>query len=144
VKDMKVSETAGGIVLNPKGDVLIITNEIGKVTLPKGRLEPGESRRQAAIREVLEEGGLKNVQLIEELGTIIRPGYTDENHDTPTVMKHIRMFFFTTNEFELDPKVSDIQKAEWVNPKNVAAKLDWIEEADFFQKHYPQLATSGI
>jgi ADP-ribose pyrophosphatase YjhB (NUDIX family) len=36
--------------------------------LPKGHIEPGEGRAQAAIREVSEETGLSEVELVEDLG----------------------------------------------------------------------------
>ena len=131
---MKKSERAGGIVLNPDGDVLVITNDLGRQTLPKGRLEPGETYEEAARREILEEGGLKHITIIKELGTIVRSGYTDDNHDTPSVIKHIRIFLCTTEEFELNPNVKDIQRADWVSPDKVAKTLSWPEEAEFFQK----------
>jgi 8-oxo-dGTP pyrophosphatase MutT (NUDIX family) len=40
--------------------------------LPKGHVEEGESLEQAALREIYEEVGLDNVQLIKHLGTITR------------------------------------------------------------------------
>jgi ADP-ribose pyrophosphatase YjhB (NUDIX family) len=136
---LKTVEKAGGIVLNPDGDILIITNDIGKVTLPKGSLEPGETHKETAWREVLEEGGLKKIEIIRELGIIIRPGYTDDNHDFPSVVKHIRMYLCTTNEMELDPNVRDVKKAQWVSQDKVPAMLSWAEEAEFFMKHRAEL-----
>lgn len=50
--------TAGGIVFN--GDrVLVLRNWKGVRVFPKGHVELGESREQAALREVLEESGLR-------------------------------------------------------------------------------------
>lgn len=40
--------------------------------LPKGHVEEGESLEQAALREIYEEAGLANVQLLKHLGTIVR------------------------------------------------------------------------
>jgi ADP-ribose pyrophosphatase YjhB (NUDIX family) len=36
--------------------------------LPKGHVEPGESHRQAALREVREEAGLLEVEVLADLG----------------------------------------------------------------------------
>jgi 8-oxo-dGTP pyrophosphatase MutT (NUDIX family) len=36
--------------------------------LPKGHIEPGESRRQTALREVCEEAGLSNLAILTDLG----------------------------------------------------------------------------
>lgn len=137
---LKTVEKAGGIVLNPHGDILIITNDIGRVTLPKGSLEPGETHKEAAEREVLEEGGLMKVFIIKELGTIVRPGYTDDNHDTPSVIKHIRMYLCSTEEIELNPSVKDVEQAHWVSPDKVPSMLSWPEEAEFFIKHKAELS----
>jgi diadenosine hexaphosphate hydrolase (ATP-forming) len=50
--------TAGGIVFN--GDkVLVLRNLKGVWVFPKGHIELGESHEQAALREVLEESGLR-------------------------------------------------------------------------------------
>lgn len=39
-----------------------------EVRLPKGHIEPGESRIQAALREVHEESGLTGLQILSDLG----------------------------------------------------------------------------
>lgn len=122
-------------MINPDGKVLIVTNIIGRITLPKGSLEPGESHEQAANREVLEESGLKSVELIKELGIIERPGFTEDNHEIPTVIKQITMYLFKTSEHILQPDIKDIIEAEWVNPDELGQLLSWQEEIDFFEQH---------
>jgi len=39
-----------------------------EVRLPKGHIEPGEGRQQAAVREVCEEAGLSEVEILADLG----------------------------------------------------------------------------
>ena len=60
--DMCVVEAAGGLVRNEQGQNLLIYRN-GFWDLPKGKIEPGESRKLAAMREVSEETGLKDPQL---------------------------------------------------------------------------------
>ncbi len=50
---------AGGVLLNPKGQVLLIRDRQGYWCFPKGHLDAGESHHQAALREVEEETGVK-------------------------------------------------------------------------------------
>jgi 8-oxo-dGTP diphosphatase len=49
--------SAGGVVFDRKGRVALV-REGRRWTLPKGRLEAGETLEQAALREVHEEAGV--------------------------------------------------------------------------------------
>lgn len=55
-------EAAGGIVQNQRSDFLMI-HRFEKWDFPKGHLETGELSYQGAIREVMEETGLKTVSI---------------------------------------------------------------------------------
>jgi 8-oxo-dGTP pyrophosphatase MutT (NUDIX family) len=54
----KILEAAGGVIRNHDNQVFFI-ERLGKWDLPKGKVDPGETIEQAAIREVLEETGLE-------------------------------------------------------------------------------------
>ena len=55
---MRWVRAAGGIVTAPDGTMLLIQRN-GRWDLPKGKVEPGETLLQAALREVEEETGIK-------------------------------------------------------------------------------------
>lgn len=59
-------EAAGGVVRNSDNERLFIFR-FGKWDLPKGKIEKGETKRQAAIREVTEETGLSKPEILSEL-----------------------------------------------------------------------------
>lgn len=63
--------TAGGVVFRrrPEGklEILMIQDRLGRWTIPKGHVEPGESLEQTALREVAEETGLTHLRLGEHL-----------------------------------------------------------------------------
>lgn len=65
---MPVVRAAGGLVENGAGDVLIITRK-GWRDLPKGHIDEGESPEECAIREVQEETGLQEVEIVAPLCT---------------------------------------------------------------------------
>ena len=65
-KNFKIILAAGGVVFNTEKELLVI-HRIGKWDLPKGKLEEGESISACAIREVEEECGVGDLEIIKEL-----------------------------------------------------------------------------
>jgi 8-oxo-dGTP diphosphatase len=65
----------GAVVLDATGRILVVqrANEpaAGQWSLPGGRVEPGESARDAVVREVREETGIQ-ITVIREVGTVVR------------------------------------------------------------------------
>ena len=59
-------KAAGGLVFNKKGELLLI-KRLGKWDLPKGKLEPEETKQIGAIREVEEECGIHGVSILKKL-----------------------------------------------------------------------------
>jgi diadenosine hexaphosphate hydrolase (ATP-forming) len=57
----RVVEGAGGVVVNDAGAVLLIRHRNGSWVFPKGHIEAGESKVDAAVREVEEEAGVQAV-----------------------------------------------------------------------------------
>ena len=67
-KNMKVIFAAGGLVLNPKKEVLFIYRN-GVWDLPKGWIDKGESIESAAIREVEEECSIYDLNILRKIVT---------------------------------------------------------------------------
>ncbi len=76
-KHFKNIKAAGGIVLNQENKILFI-HRLGKWDLPKGKIEKGESQNDAAIREVEEECGITNLELLDFINATYHI-YTDRN-----------------------------------------------------------------
>lgn len=65
--------SSGGIVIksySSKIRILLIKDPYGKWTWPKGNIDKGETSLEAAKREIAEETGLKNIQVISKIGQI--------------------------------------------------------------------------
>jgi ADP-ribose pyrophosphatase YjhB (NUDIX family) len=68
--------TAGGIIFrkNPKKanalEILLIQDSKGRWTIPKGHIEEGEKASETARREITEETGLKEMNILNWLGKI--------------------------------------------------------------------------
>lgn len=65
-KKFTIVKAAGGLVQNEKKKILMIFRR-GKWDLPKGKLDKGEKLEDCAVREVEEETGLLQIQLIAPL-----------------------------------------------------------------------------
>jgi hypothetical protein len=76
INTFHVVSAAGGLVLNPKKEILFIYRS-KKWDLPKGRIEKGEFIEETAVREVEEECGIFNLKLIKPLITTYHVYYQD-------------------------------------------------------------------
>jgi 8-oxo-dGTP pyrophosphatase MutT (NUDIX family) len=68
----RVETSSGGVVFRRIGAVefLLIRDPYDNWGLPKGHIEGGETPQQAAVREVEEETGLRELELVAQLPTI--------------------------------------------------------------------------
>lgn len=74
IQEIVREPTAGGVVFrrNKKGEVefLLIQDHKDRWTIPKGHIEEGETAQQTAKREIGEEAGLKDTEVLGWLGKI--------------------------------------------------------------------------
>ena len=75
IQEIVREPTSGGIVfrLAKDGkdiDILLIQDSKGRWTIPKGYIEPGETAKMTARREIEEETGLRNFNILAWLGKI--------------------------------------------------------------------------
>jgi 8-oxo-dGTP pyrophosphatase MutT (NUDIX family) len=103
---------AGGIVVNPKQEILWIFRR-GFWDLPKGKLDPGETIPQCALREVQEETGINDIQL-NELITTTYHDYFDKYLNTQ-VTKETHWYKMSIHDLQngIPQTEEDIEKMEW-------------------------------
>lgn len=74
IQEIVREPTAGGIVFrrNSEGkvEILLIQDAKDRWTIPKGHIEEGETAQVTAKREIGEEAGLKDVEVLSWLGKI--------------------------------------------------------------------------
>ncbi len=75
IQEIVREPTSGGIVFrlthNRKDiEILLIQDSKGRWTIPKGHIEPGETAKMTARREIEEETGLRNFDVLAWLGKI--------------------------------------------------------------------------
>ncbi len=108
----KILEAGGGVVANEKGEILTMYRR-GSWDLPKGKIDKGETREAAAIREVQEETGLGVVELGDFL---LETNHTYKNRKGKRVIKRTYWYKMTTKEIDLKPEIEeDIELCEWMS-----------------------------
>ena len=111
---------AGGMVRNKKGKVLFIYRN-NKWDLPKGKLEKGESIENAALREVKEETGVKNLVIKNYLKTTY---HIFKRNGVYRLKKVVWFDMTTTFKGKLTPQKNEgITKVKWKGSKKIAKAL---------------------
>ena len=131
---MKKTYSAGGVVLNAKGEVLVVNQNHNSWSLPKGHIEPGETELEAARREILEESGISELKLIRELGTYERYKIRIGGGDDKSELKILTFFVFETAQKALKPTDPDNPEARWVKKEEVVRYLTHEKDRKFFLK----------
>jgi ADP-ribose pyrophosphatase YjhB (NUDIX family) len=115
-----VLEAAGGYVTNRENALLVFFRR-GSWDLPKGKIDPGETPEQAAVREVMEETGLVNV----DLGEFLCHTYHTYRLKETQVLKKTWWYRMKTADTKVVPQTSeDIEEIQWVQPHAWLAETD--------------------
>ena len=106
-----IIEAAGGVVFNDEGKLLMIYRN-NKWDLPKGKIEDGEQTDAAALREVMEECGLTQLELKKQLSIT----YHTYALSKQKILKRTYWFKMISNELVLNPQTEEgITEARWMN-----------------------------
>lgn len=122
---------AGGIVLNPDGNMILVLQGNGVWSLPKGKIEEGEDRLDAARREVAEETGVSDLAYVGILGSYTRYSIDDRGMEDKTSLKRITVFLFMTGQSTLHPADPRIREARWVKPADAVNLLAAPKDQEF-------------
>jgi 8-oxo-dGTP diphosphatase len=112
---------AGGVVRRD-GHVLVVHRpRYDDWTLPKGKLDPGESDEQAALREVEEETGLR-CRLGRELPSI-------RYEDRHSRAKQVRYWEMEPESGEFVPN-DEVDEVRWLPPADALALMTYDRDRD--------------
>ena len=112
-KKTRNEHSSGGAVIDVKNGVphvaMIATRGRTRWGLPKGAVSEGETSEQAALREVLEETGLR-AEIVRPLDTI---EYFFRAGDT-LIRKRVDFYLMRYVDGKLTPQLSEVDDVEWV------------------------------
>lgn len=117
----RIIEAAGGIVSNPEGEILFI-KRLGKWDLPKGKMEKGESREESAVREIEEETGLQNVELLRFINTTYHI-YIERNGDKVLKCTHWFEMNFDGEDTSKPQIEEGITEVAWKNTLQIEEEV---------------------
>ena len=126
--------SAGGMVYRKDGDdykFILILDAYDKWTFPKGHVDGDEKPEEAAVREISEETGLKNLKVITYLGEaevkVHKPG------DKP-FRKLIKYFLVDTKDTKIIvPKVDELKDVKWFDKKEALEIIGYKNAKDIFE-----------
>ena len=118
-------EAAGGVVAR-RGDggtelCVVHRPRYGDWTLPKGKLDPGETFEEAALREVCEETGLR-CSLVREL----RSTHSTDGKGRPKI---VRYWLMEVEGGEFTPN-DEVDELRWMTPGEAIAALTYERDRD--------------
>lgn len=131
VPHMTYRNDAGGVVLNAKGEMILVLQQNGVWSLPKGKIEEGEDRTDAARREITEETGVRDLTHAGILGSYTRYSIDAQGREDKKSLKRITVLLFTTTETDLHPADPRIREARWVKPADAVNLLVAPKDQEF-------------
>jgi 8-oxo-dGTP pyrophosphatase MutT (NUDIX family) len=114
----RVIKAGGGVVFNNRNELLFIYRR-KKWDLPKGKLDQGESIEKCAVREVYEETGIRNPEIVRKLCNTYHLYL-----ETSVILKEtVWYLMFTENTWLKPQREEGIKKAIWVHKNNIRYQL---------------------
>ncbi len=114
----KIIKAAGGVV--SKNAKILLMFRRGVWDLPKGKVDPGESSKRAAIREVLEETGVK-----AKLGDRICTTWHTYTQNGNRILKRTKWYRMTAiDDSKMAPQeAEDIEQLAWMDARQTQVAL---------------------
>ena len=114
---------AGGVVVRDGRVLLVHRPRHGDWSLPKGKLELGESWEEAAVREVGEEAGVRGT-IVRELGST--------HYDVRGEPKEVRWFVMETDD---EPAAqNEVDEVRWVPLGDAPALLTYDRDHELLRR----------
>lgn len=133
------TKSAGGVVVGPMEKIIIVSQHGTSWSLPKGHLNEGENELAGAKREIYEETGITDLEMVKKLGTYWRYRLGKKSEELKTEKKFITIFLFKTKTEIMNPVDPENPEAKWVNKEEVVNYLTHEKDKEFFRKIMKEL-----
>ena len=120
----RTTDSAGAIVF--RNDTVLMIRVGSRWSFPKGHLEPGETAKQAAVRETKEETGI-SAELLTDVPIAVPSAKPEDRR---------RVWFFPARylEGERKPQLDEISETAWVKVQDAAERITFAPDREAFLK----------
>ena len=119
---------------------LLLHYEAGHWDFVKGNVEPNESEKDTAIRELKEETGISGAQFVEDFKEKIEYFYRRQG---ATLHKEVVFFLIETHTQKVKLSYEHVGYT-WLNYQNAMKRLTFRNAKDLLRKAHELLKTRGI
>lgn len=136
---------AGGVLIRENGRKMLLLEVAGRkeLRLPKGHVEEGETVEQAALREVQEETGYADVEILIDLGSLTHTFYNFRKDAHITRTESYFLMRLLSDQAYAGPQYEHERfKRRWV-PTDDAERLLTYESEREFARRARQAVLSG-
>ena len=124
--DVHRFDAAGGVVVDGDRVLVLRSARYADLRLPKGHIEAGEDPLAAALREVAEESGYVDLEVLADLGTQIAEFDSAQGHTIRH--EHYYLLRLCSPRQEPRPPGDDKFTPEWLPWSEAIAELVFDEE----------------
>lgn len=135
--------SSGGVVYRAAGESyeIVVVNRARHTdwSLPKGHIESGETREQAAVREVSEEAGI-DARVTAPIGEIV---YFFRKPKGQLVRKSVYYFLMEATSFELGGPNWEVAESRWIRLEEASTILTYNNDRGIVRQAAELLAQSS-
>jgi 8-oxo-dGTP pyrophosphatase MutT (NUDIX family) len=135
------SRSVGGIVLGDNGTIAMVRrrNSNGAWLFPKGHPDENESDEDAARREITEEAGLSDLELLDDLGRYERHPILPDGSENREEIKEIHMYLFAAAPGAAVVPSCEMDSARWVPLPSVAEECGNVADRAWFSRVFERV-----
>lgn len=130
-------QAAGGVVTRDNGAQILLLERPGRkeLRLPKGHIEKGETREQAAVREVQEETGYADVSILGDLGSYTHTFYDFlKDREVTRTESYFLMRVDSERDYEGPRLAHENFSRRWVKREDAERLLTYESEKEFIRR----------
>lgn len=128
---------AGGVLMRDHGAWILLLERPGRreLRLPKGHIEDGETREQAAVREVQEETGYADVSIVTDLGSYTHTFYDFlKDREVTRTESYFLMRLDSERDYEGPRAEHENFSRRWIKREEAERSLTYESEREFIRR----------